>query len=376
MKREQKRLALNRTRALLFALAGTIVFGLVLAPPASAQAPASRVIEEIVARVNNEIVTRGELRRALTTAENEVREECKECAPEELERRLGEARKRVLRDLIDQSLMVQRAKDLGINVETELIRTLDQIRQRNNLPDMEALESAVNASGIIFEDWRNQMRNRMLTQELIRREVIGTMKIGKDELEGYYNEHKDEFVRPEMVFLSEIFLTTDGKTEEEIAEIEARAKALVEQCRQGGDFHEIARRTSTSVTAERGGELGGYERGQLAKELEDVVFTMRRGQVTDAIRTQTGFLILRVDERFEPGLQPLDKVEGEIMNRIYQRDMDTSLRKYLDELRAESYVYVKPAYADGAGLISTLIQEMEPEPEPEAKKKRKRFIIF
>jgi peptidyl-prolyl cis-trans isomerase SurA len=353
-----------------------LAVGLLAAAPAAAQAPPSRVIEEIVARVNNEIVTRGELRRALATTENEVREECKACAPEELERRLAEARKRVLRDLIDQSLMVQRAKDLGINVESELIRTLDQIRQRNNLPDMEALETAVNASGLIFEDWRNQMRNRMLTQELIRREVIGTMKIGKDELEAYYNEHKEEFVRPEMVFLSEIFLSTDGKTEEEIAEIEARAKALVEQCRRGGDFHEIARRASTSVTAERGGELGGYERGQLAKELEDIVFTMRRGQVTDAIRTQTGFLILRVDERFEPGLQPLDKVEGEIMNRIYQRDMDTALRKYLDKLREESYVYVKPAYADGAGLISVLIQEIEPEPEPVEKKKRKRFLIF
>lgn len=366
----------SRAAVCLRAAALLLVLGLAAAAPAGAQAPPSRVLEEIVARVNNEIITRGELRRALATAENEVREECRQCSAEELERRLAEARKRVLRDLIDQSLMVQRAKDLGINVETELVRSLDQIRQRNNLPDMEALEAAVNASGLIFEDWRNQMRNRMLTQELIRREVIGTMKIGKDELAAYYNEHKNEFVRPEMVFLSEIFLTTEGKTAEEIAEIEARARALVEQCRQGGDFHEIARRTSTSVTAERGGELGGYERGQLARELEDVVFTMRRGQVTDPIRTQTGFLILRVDERYEAGLQPLEKVEGEIMNRIYQRDMDTALRKYLDELRSESYVYVKPAYADGAGLISVLIQEVEPEPEPEVKKKRKRFIIF
>lgn len=362
--------ALGATALLTFA-AG------LLAAPAAAQAPKGRVIEEIVARVNNEIITRGELLRAREVAAEEARQDCNGCTPEELERRIREARERVLRDLIDQSLMVQRAKDLGINVEADLIRRLDIIRQRNNLPSMEALESAVNASGLVFEDWRNSIRNQMLTQELIRREVIGTMRIGRDELQAYYDAHKDEFVRPETVYLSEIFLSTENKSEAEIEEIEAKARALVAQCRQGGDFHEIARRNSDSVTADRGGELGGYERGQLAKELEDLVFTMRRGQVTDPIRTQTGFLILRVEERFEAGLQPLEKVESEIMNRIYQRDMDAALRKYLDRLRQESYVYVVPAYVDGAGLISVLIQELEPEPEPEEKRKRRRrFLIF
>jgi len=335
-----------------------------------------RVVEEIIARVNNEIITASDLSRARASLQEEARQECRNCTPEQLQAIIAEKEKNLLRDLIDQSLLVQRGKDMGISVETEVVKRLDQIRQQNNLPDMEGLEKAVTSSGTSFEDFKNNIRNSMLTQEVIRREVGSTIIIGRDEVRKYYEEHKNEFYRPEQVYLREIFVSTDGKKESEIPELEKKGKGLLERARNGEDFGELAKRYSDGTTAKNGGELGVFQRGQLAKDIEDLVFKMNKGQVTDVIRTKTGFLILRVEQRFEAGLQPLDKVEGEVMNRIYSERMEPALRSYLKELREKSYVVVKPGYVDAAAAASAPILEVQAQPEEEKKKTKRRFLFF
>ncbi len=119
--------------------------------------------------------------------------------------------KNLLRDLIDQSLLVQRAKDDGINVDADVIKRLDAIRQQYKLPAMEALEAEVNKTGQDFEDFKGQIRDQLLTQELIRKEVGSRIIISHEEVVKYYDEHKSDFVRPETVVLREIFVSTDGK---------------------------------------------------------------------------------------------------------------------------------------------------------------------
>lgn len=333
-------------------------------------------MEEIVARVNNEIITLSDLERARSSLQDEVRQECRGCSPQQLQATLAEKGKNLLRDLIDQSLLAQRGKDLGISVETELVKRLDQIRQQNNIATMEELEKRVAESGISFEDFKGNIRNSMLTQEVIRREVGSKIIIGRDEVQKYYDEHKNEFNRPETVALREIFVSTGNKSETEIPELEKKARTLLDRVRNGEDFAELARRRSDGSTASSGGELGVFERGQLAKDLEEIVFKMNRGQVTDVIRTKTGFLILKVEQRYEAGLQPLEKVEGEIMNRLYFEKMEPGLRSYLQTLRRESYVVVKPGYADSAGVTSSPIQEVAAVPDEEKEKKGKRSFPF
>lgn len=355
-----------------------LVVSLLLPGAAPLPAQESRsgvVVEEIVARVNNEIITRGQLERARRTLVQEIEQECPNCTPQEKDERLREREKNLLRDLIDHSLLVQRAQEIGISVDTDVIRQLDEIRRRNNLESMEALAASYEEStGQPFEDFRGRIRDQLLTQRVIRSEVVREIVVGREDVQKYYEEHKEEFYRPEMVYLSEIFLSTEGKSEEEIAAVEEKARQLLTQCREGGNFPELARRNSDGSTAERGGELGGFERGQLAKEIEDTVFQMKRGDVTDVIRTQTGFLILRVDERFEAGLQPVEKVEGEIMNRIYNERVPDRMRGYLDRLREQNYVYVKPGYMDVAGGTSLLIEEVQPQQEPAEEEKKKSFL--
>jgi peptidyl-prolyl cis-trans isomerase SurA len=220
------------------------------------------------------------------------------------------------------------------------------------------------------------MRNGMLTQEVIRREVGSHINIPNEEVKQYYDAHPQEFTRPEQVEIAEIFLSTEGKSPEEIESVQKKAEDLRNRVMKGDDFNEIAKRYSEGSTAkDQGGDLGTFKRGALAPQLEDVVFKMEKGQVTDVIQTKTGFEILKVEAHFQAGLQPMDKVESEIMNKLYMSKMQPTMRTYLAELREESYVMVKPGYTDTAAVAgASVIQEVQPTPDVATKNKTKKKV--
>jgi peptidyl-prolyl cis-trans isomerase SurA len=338
----------------------------------------SKVVEEIVARVNNDIITKSELDKARESAAEGARDDCNaRCTPEQLQVAVEDSQKFALRDLIDQSLLAQRGKDMDINVEPEVVKQLDQIRQKNNLKDLDDLEKAVSSQGLNWEDFKSNIRNRILTQEVIRREVGSHINITHDEEMKYYEEHKKDFVRPEQVALSAIEVKTEGKKESEIPELKAKAQKLLDRVKEGEDFGELAKRFSDGATAQQGGYLGQYKRGELSKELEDVVFKMNKNQLTDVIETKQGFLVLKVLEHYEEGEQSFEKVENEIQERLYSQRMDPALREYLKTLREQSYVVIKPGYQDMAGGGNSEIQEVNATPEVTKEKKgRKKYLLF
>ncbi len=253
---------------------------------------------------------------------------------------MKDRQKNLLRDMIDQQLLIERAKDMDINVETDLVKRLDEVRKQNNLPTLEDLEKAVESQGIVWEDYKTQMRNSLLTQEVIRREVGGRMNIGSDEVKKYYDAHKQDFNRPEQVALAEIFLSTDGKSPEEIAAVHTKADDLHNRLVKGEDFDELVKRYSEGSTARRTAAISASSSAASSRQqLEDAVFTLDKNQFTDVIQTKTGFEILKVLDHYQAGLQPLDKVESEITNTLYTQKMDPAMRSYLarvarGELRA------------------------------------------
>jgi parvulin-like peptidyl-prolyl isomerase len=178
------------------------------------------------------------------------------------------------------------------------------------------------------------------------------------------------------VVLSEIFLSTEGKSPEEIESVQKKAEDLRNRVMKGDEFSEIAKRYSEGSTAkDRGGELGTFPKGELDPKLEEVVFKMDKGQITDVIQTKTGFEILKVENHFQAGLQPMDKVENEIMNRLYMQKMEPQMREYLGQLREESYVMVKPGYTDSAAVAgASVITEVQPTPDVAQKKKEKKKV--
>ena len=343
-----------------------------------AEAANAKTVEEIIARVNNEIITRSELDKARAATEEEAKQECQgKCTPEQLRVDIEDRQKNTLRELIDQSLLVQRGKDMGVNVEPDVIKKLDQLRQQNKIDSMEDLEKAVSAQGSNWEDFKNNIRNGILTQRVISNEVGSHITIGKEEIGKYYNEHKKEFVRPEQVALREIEVSTEGKKDTELPDLKKKAETALKRVKDGEDFGEIAKRFSDSSTAKQGGFLGVYKRGELSKELEDIVFKMKKNDLTDVMDTKQGYLVLQVLERYEEGEQPLAKVENEIMDHLYSERMEPAMRQYLKTLREQSYVVIKPGYQEIAGGGNSEIQEVSATPEASKNKKaHKKYLLF
>ncbi len=330
------------------------------------------IVEEVIARVNNDAITRGDLEQSRQELHDETLHDCQTCSEAQIEEKMAPSEKDLLRDLIDNSLLVQRGTDMGINVDTDVIKRLDEIRQQNGLASMDELEQRVTATGRDFEDFKAQIRNQLIEQEVIRREVGSKVIPDRAAVLQYYDAHKSEFVKPEEVQLREIFVTTVGKTETEIAAQKKKADGLLDRVKSGEDFGELAKRFSDGSTAKDGGDLGLQKRGELTPSLEDVVFKLNRNEFTDVLTTKTGFLILQVQEHYPSGQQPENMVDNEIAEKLAQNQMEPALREYLKTIREDSYVQVKPGYVDTAAIPGDTgtIEEVPATPDnsPAAKK--------
>jgi peptidyl-prolyl cis-trans isomerase SurA len=358
--------------------------GLLLALSLNAAA-ADTVVEEIVVRINNSIITRNDIERSKQQLVSEAQQ--KGAQQPDVQKREAD----VLRDLIDQQLLVQKAGDLGITGDTELIKRLDEIRKSMNLGSMEELEKAAEQQGVSYEDFKQNLRNNIITQSVIGREVGSHIQITKDEQQTFYEEHKKELERPEQVWLSEILIAPvkpdpnakEGTappepTPEQLEAAEKRANEVLAEIRKGAKFEEVAKKHSDGPTAPQGGELGQFQRGMLAKELEDKTFGMKTGEVTDVIRTRQGFVILKVDQHTSAGVPTFKEVEPDIQNAIYMKKLTPALRGYLTKLREEAYIDIKPGYVDtGASPNQTKPVIVAAGAEQEtAKKKKKKFLLF
>ena len=310
---------------------------------------ADMVVEEIIARINNQIVTRTEYLRS----KDQLKQEAQQQDPSNADKIVAERDKDVLRDLIDQQLLLEKGKDLGFTADTEVIKRLDEMRKEMNLESMEDLEKAAQTQGISFEDFRQNLKNQIITQQVISKEVGSRMSISKEEMQQFYEEHKSQMEQAEQIRLSELLVSTEKKgkdaaTEEAklLAAAQTKADDLLAQIRQGAAFDEIAKKNSDGPTAAQGGDLGYFKRGTLAKELEDKTFAMKPGDVSDVVRTKQGFVILKVAEHQAAGIPPLSQIEPKVQDAIYMHKLQPALRAYLQKLREEAYIDIKAGYVD------------------------------
>jgi peptidyl-prolyl cis-trans isomerase SurA len=319
--------------------------------PASVCAQAKPAADaDIIARVNDNVITLSNYQQAEQQLRDEAAHDCQGCPQDQIDAQFKQQQKNLLRGMIDQSLMIQRAKDMGINVESDLAKRLDEVRKQNGLATLDDLQKGVEASGLSWEDYKITIRNGLLQKEVVQREVGSRVDISSDEMKEYYEAHPQEFTLPERVVLSEISVSTEGKSPEEFAALRSRAEGLRTSVLNGDDFSQVARLYSQGSTAKDGGALGTFKRGELSPQIEDVVFQMNRGQISDVIQTRTDFEFLRVDDHLQAGLQPLDKVEADIRNAIHAQKVQPLLRDYLANLREQSNIIVKPGYNDSALL--------------------------
>jgi peptidyl-prolyl cis-trans isomerase SurA len=338
---------------------------------------ADTVVEEIIARVNNQIITR----TAYQHEQQQLKDECQHQDPSRPEQNCSEAEKDVLKGLIDKQLLLDKGKELGISADTELIKRLDEMRKQMKLDTMEDLEKAAQAQGISFEDFKDNLRTEIITQNVIRQEVGGHINISRDEEQKYYQQHKSDLAHPEGVKLSEIMISTEQASDDQqkIDAAKAKAEEILKQVRAGGDFAEIAKKESQDPSASQGGDLGYFERGKLAKQLEDMTFAMKKGDVSDVIRTKQGFVILKVTDHPMAGVPSFPEAESQCQERLYMQKLQPALREYLKKLREESFIDIKPGYVDtGASPNQTkpVVTTAAKESSAKELKKKKKLGVF
>lgn len=325
---------LSRSPALLVALAAPLVADVM-------------ILEEIVVKVNDGIILRSEYERALQQNQREVLNDGSLTA-EERETRLKAREKDVLRDMIDQRLLIQKGEEFGIDVEPQILRQRDEIMRRNEIETVDDFEAWVmERTGDPAEDLMDRMRENFLSQAVIGQEVSRRVIVTRDEIEEYYNEHKDKYVRSEGVRLSQIFFRL-GEDQETTRK---RADEVHERVQRGEPFAEMARRFSEDeATKEMGGDIGIYRRGMLRKEIEQAVFGQRLGHITAVLEVPNGLLFLRVDQNFREGLAELEEVQEEIRATLSAPRYPQAIRGYLNELRQQAYIEIRPGYADSGAI--------------------------
>jgi peptidyl-prolyl cis-trans isomerase SurA len=330
-------------------------------------------VEDIIARVNDQIITRSDYERAQSEVDRDARQRGASTMQE-----VAAAHKDLLRNLIDQQLWISKGKQMGINGETELVKRLDEIRKQYNLKSMEDLETAAKEQGVSFEDFKQNIRNGIITQEVMRQEVGQNIRFTPGEAERYYEEHKQDYAQPESVHLSEILVSTGGATEgEKLTAAKAKIDDIEARLHAGGDFTQLAKSFSDGSTAAQGGELGQYQPGALPKLLEDKTFSLQVGQYTEPILTRQGYIILKVDDHIKGGYRPYKEVEAQVQDSFYMTRMEPAIREYLTKLREESFIDIKPGYTDtGASANETkpvFSAYTPPAPKKKAKVERTRF---
>ncbi len=318
--------------------------------------PNVKIVEEIAAKVNGDIITRSELQKKRGDIEAEARRQG--LSGQRLQATVDEYTANALRDQIDQLLLVQQAKNLNINVDSDVTRRLAEIQLQQKashpeLSDPDKFQSYIaEQTGMPFEDFKLQMKNQLLTQRVIGQEVMRNIPIAEADMQKYYDEHKNEFVRKEgQVFLSQIVMSLEGKTADQVAAAEKKAKDVTARARRGEKFADLARDFSDDVeTSRNGGYIGSMTRGTMDKSIEDIVFKEKKGFITDPIRLRSSLLILKVEDRNEAGQATYEEVKNDIQDRLVQPKVEPKARIYLSQLREDAFLEIKDGYVDSGAV--------------------------
>lgn len=331
------RKAAQAARAAAVAIVATIV----AAGPALGQQD-QRLVEEVVARVNSEVITRSQYLDALAQTEADLKQNA---TPEVAAQRFAEVRPQILDLMIDNILIVQKGQEIGIDVEARVNEQLVRVAAEQKITITE-LEESMRQNGVDPTEVRARLRERLVRDEVMRQEVYGNIwrSLTDREKREFYEAHRDKFMQPGELKLSELFLPVEGRS---FTEIEARAREIVAAARGGASFAELVRKHGDPSRASfsNGGSLGSFKSAEeLAAPLSGLIAPLQTGAVTDPVRLADGVIILRVDERRDPAPRPYAEVEDDVAYAmVIERSKDAEA-KFLRKLRDNAYIRVTEGY--------------------------------
>jgi len=300
----------------------------------------AEVLEEIVAKVNDEVITKTDLEaedQAMTA------ELYRNLSGPELDRRVNEGKAMLLRRLIDRRLLMQRGERMFTELEKMGDTLVEQFVEYQKIKDKAELSRLLAQEGLTMAEFKRRLLEQQVPEEVLRYEVGGRVAIGDKEVEAYYHDHPQEFTVPPEATVREIVLLTEGK---DAAEVRAQAEAIRARAAAGEDFAALAKEFSQAGTKENGGLLGTIHRGDMAPALEVEAFSIPVGSVSPAIEMTHGYHVLKVDARTEERLKPLDEVREPTREKIADGRYANDLQAFLDKSWNEATIWINPKYAD------------------------------
>ena len=337
------------------------------------------VIDEVIAQVNDGVITLSQLKRETKERIDSLKQNgmSQQQAEAEVEKRKAD----LIAILINEQLLLQKGKELDLSdrVEAEVNRRMLEVAKQNGVHSIEELDKAMRESGFDPAGTRQTMRAEIMKQAVLESEVDSKIfyALSSDELHKYFDAHKNKFLKPETVDLSEIFLSLAGKPE---ADVKARAAQLVAQVRAGANFAALAK-TNSDRGAENGGKVGLFEVPNLRPDIAAAIKDLKAGGVSEPLRTDEGYDILRVDARTAGTNTPAFN-ENQVREAITAERSPKAHEDYLQTLRDDAYIKIAKDYRDSVlpqlKLKENFIVERtgdESEKKPE-KKKGKLLGIF
>ena len=324
------------------------LFSLGLAIVVALPAAAQQKIEQIAARVNGDIILKSEIDRELENMRGEMMQQ-PGMDPTKLEREMAEQSKLVLRNLIDRTLLLQIAKEANLNADTDVEKTLEDLRVERKFATREELEKAIIKDYGDLDEFKNDIRTKFLTQQVIEHEVYGRMVVTSEEMRKYYDEHQMDFDRPAGIRISEITVLVDRRLPDQVAVQRKKVEDALAAVKRGDNFEEVAEKYSEVVTAERGGDMG-FVSGDLKQNLnEDIAKAlegMDKGQVTNIVEFNDAFTFFKVTDKHNGGILSFDLAQREIQYTLLSKAAPDKVRAFLTELREQAFVEVKPGFQD------------------------------
>lgn len=333
-------------------IAALFLFAAVVFVPTSATAQEGEpvVVDEVIAQVNDGVVTLSQLKREMKERVETLKQNgmTAEQAQAEVEKRKAE----LIATLINEQLLLQKGKELDLSerVEAQVNKRMLEVAVENKLNSIERLEEAMRQSGVDPVETRQTMRTEMMKQAVLESDVDSKLFYGLsiEDLRKYFDANKTKFVKPETVELSEIFLSLAGKVE---ADVKARANQLVTQIRGGADFGTLA--TAYSERSQQNkGKVGLFEVTNLRPDIAAAIKNVQAGGVGEPLKTDEGYQILRVDARTAGSSTPTFN-ETKVREAITMERLPKAREQYLQNLRNDAYVSIAETYrASVAPLLS------------------------
>lgn len=296
----------------------------------------AQTTDRIVAIVNNEVITQSEVDRVLATMEAKLKELYS--TPEELQEKMNQLKQNIVSQMVEEKVILGEAKKMGIKIAEEIIdERIKQIKAR--FTSEEQFEQSLEAQGLTLKDLRDRFRDQEMMKQMVDVFVRSQIKVDPAEIAQFYQERKDEFVQPEQAHVKSILIKVDESGDERQAQ--AKAKVVLERLKNGDSFEALAQEYSQGEV-----DLGYLEKGQLLQGIDEAIFSLEPGAVTDVIKTPQGFRIFKLEEK-KPA-RPLDLVEaqGLINDILYKEQFAQKFQEWITGLKQKASISLKDEAAE------------------------------